>query len=140
MALRIMAPPGGGHRRGRSPGAVVRSGSIDGLWLSVASIFAASPAADASWRSCCPRRSTNRTGPRRTVAAIIAEVRAGGDAALRRLTARFDGVEIDELRVPEEEIQAALARVPAALQDALDVAHDRILAYHAHEAAATGSG
>jgi histidinol dehydrogenase len=66
------------------------------------------------------------------VANIIDEVRTGGDAALRRLTARFDGVEIDRLRVPEEEIQAALARIPAALQDALDVAHDRILAYHSH--------
>jgi len=68
------------------------------------------------------------------VAAIIAEVRAGGDDALRACTARFDGVAIDELRVPPEEIQAALARIPAELQEALDIAHDRILAYHAHEA------
>ena len=41
---------------------------------------------------------------------------------------------VDELRVPDEEIQAALRRIPADLQEALDVAHDRILAYHAHEA------
>jgi histidinol dehydrogenase len=67
------------------------------------------------------------------VAAIIGEVRRDGDAALRRLTEQFDGVQLDELRVPEEEIQAALRRVPSELQDALDVAHDRILAYHAHE-------
>src|SRR5664280_1363687 len=67
------------------------------------------------------------------VAAIIGEVRADGDAALRRLTARFDGVDLDELRVPAEEIGAALGRVPSELQDALDIAHDRILAYHAHE-------
>ncbi len=69
------------------------------------------------------------------VAAIIAEVRAGGDAALRALTARFDQVDVDELLVPAAEIQAALGRIPVALQDALDVAHDRVLAYHAHEAA-----
>jgi histidinol dehydrogenase len=68
------------------------------------------------------------------VAAIIAEVRAGGDDALRACTARFDHVELDELRVPADEIRAALARIPPALQEALDVAHDRILAYHAHEA------
>jgi len=68
------------------------------------------------------------------VAAIIAEVRAGGDDALRACTARFDHVDIDELRVPADEIRAALARIPPALQEALDVAHDRILAYHAHEA------
>ncbi|HUD18255.1 MAG TPA: histidinol dehydrogenase [Acidimicrobiales bacterium] len=74
------------------------------------------------------------------VAAIIEEVRADGDAALRRLTERFDGVALDELRVPEAEIQAALGRIPPALQDALDIAHDRILAYHAHEAGDGQSG
>jgi histidinol dehydrogenase len=35
---------------------------------------------------------------------IIGEVRQRGDAALRELTKRFDGVELDELRVPETEI------------------------------------
>jgi histidinol dehydrogenase len=40
----------------------------------------------------------------------------------------------DSLRVPGSEIQAALTRIPTALQDALDTAHDRILAYHSHEA------
>ena len=69
------------------------------------------------------------------VAAIIDQVRSDGDAALRRLTEQFDRAVIDDLRVPVSEIQAALGRVPAELQDALDVAHDRILAYHAHEAA-----
>jgi histidinol dehydrogenase len=73
------------------------------------------------------------------VAAIIAEVRAGGDAALRRLTQRFDNVAIEELRVPNDEISAALGRVPSQLQDALDIAHDRILAYHAHEAGDAGA-
>ena len=68
------------------------------------------------------------------VAAILADVRANGDEAHRRLTASFDHVELDELRVPASEISAALGRIPSELQEALDVAHDRILAYHAHEA------
>jgi histidinol dehydrogenase len=68
------------------------------------------------------------------VAAIVADVRADGDEALRRLTATFDGVELDALRVPAGELTAALDRIPVELQEALDVAHDRILAYHAHEA------
>jgi histidinol dehydrogenase len=68
------------------------------------------------------------------VAAIIAEVRAGGDDALRACTSRFDHVDLDELRVPDDELRAALTRIPSTLQEALDVAHDRILAYHAHEA------
>jgi histidinol dehydrogenase len=68
------------------------------------------------------------------VAAIVAEVRADGDAALLRLTERYDGVRLNSIRVPGSEIQAALTRIPTALQDALDTAHDRILAYHSHEA------
>ena len=69
-----------------------------------------------------------------TVAAILADVRATGDDALKRLTAEFDKVELDTLRVPADEITRALDRIPADLAEALDVAHDRILAYHAHEA------
>ena len=46
------------------------------------------------------------------VAAIIAEVRAGGDAALRRLTRQFDGVAIDELRVPSDEIRPRSVAFP----------------------------
>ncbi len=67
------------------------------------------------------------------VAAIVDDVRRHGDDALRRLTEQFDGVALEELRVPESEIQGALGRIPSELQAALDVAHDRILAYHAHE-------
>jgi histidinol dehydrogenase len=81
-----------------------------------------------------PRPTDEQDRSSAAVASIIAEVRSDGDAALRRLTERFDGVTLDALRVPEEEIQSALERVPTLLQDALDVAHDRILAYHSHEA------
>jgi len=69
------------------------------------------------------------------VAGIIAEVKAGGDAALRRLTERFDHVVLDDLRVPATDILAALERVSPELRTALQLAYDRIFAYHAHEAA-----
>ncbi|HEY7916231.1 MAG TPA: histidinol dehydrogenase [Acidimicrobiales bacterium] len=84
-------------------------------------------------REALPRPPDEQDRSSAAVAAILAEVRQDGDAALRRLTREFDGVELDRLRVPEEEIQAALRRVPPELQDALDIAHDRILAYHAHD-------
>jgi histidinol dehydrogenase len=86
-------------------------------------------------REALPRPADEQERSAETVAAIIAEVRARGDSALRDFTQKFDGVVLDELRVPASEVTAALDRIPAALQDALDVAHDRILAYHAHEAA-----
>jgi histidinol dehydrogenase len=85
-------------------------------------------------RDALPRPTDEQDRSSSTVAAIIAEVREHGDAALRRYTEQFDGVHLEDLRVEESEIQAALGRIPGDLQDALDVAHDRILAYHAHEA------
>lgn len=68
------------------------------------------------------------------MAEIIADVKARGDAALRGLTERFDHVVLDDLRVPAAEILAAQQRISPELRAALQVAHDRILAYHAHEA------
>ena len=66
------------------------------------------------------------------VAAIIADVRAHGDAALCALTERFDGVALapTQLRVAPHEIEAAAASIPPPLHDALRLAHDRIEAFH----------
>ena len=74
-------------------------------------------------RAALPAPADEQDRSSDAVAAIIAEVRADGDAALRRLTERFDGIALDELRVPESEIQAALSRIPTELQDALGIAH-----------------
>ena len=66
------------------------------------------------------------------VAAILAEVRDGGDAALCVLTERFDGVPIapGQLQVSAGEVDAAVARVPPAVLDALRLAHRRIELFH----------
>lgn len=82
-----------------------------------------------------PRPSEGHDFPSDVVAAIVAEVRAAGDAALRSLTERLDGVVPDSLRVPREEVLAALDAVPAELRAALELAYSRIRAYHAHEPA-----
>lgn len=65
------------------------------------------------------------------VAAIIADVRAGGDAALRRLTERFDGVRLDTLRVDPADITAAADALPAETRSAIDAAAANIAAFHA---------
>jgi histidinol dehydrogenase len=66
------------------------------------------------------------------VAAIIAEVRAEGPAALVRLSREFDQVELteDTLRVRPEEIEAGAARCPAEVREAIAFAARRIGAYH----------
>ncbi len=66
------------------------------------------------------------------VAAIIAGVRAQGDAALLDYTARFDRLSLnaDRLRITAAEIDAAVAGIPADLAAALDLAATRIEAFH----------
>ncbi|MGY6410420.1 MAG: histidinol dehydrogenase [Alkalilacustris sp.] len=66
------------------------------------------------------------------VRAIIADVRARGDAALIDLTARFDRLELtpDRLAFTPEEIAEQAARVPADQRAALELAAARIRAYH----------
>jgi histidinol dehydrogenase len=78
-----------------------------------------------------PRPPSQTEPPVDEVRAVLAEVREHGDAALRDLTERFDGVRIDDLRVPSADVGAALDAVPAELREALAFAHDNIAAYHA---------
>jgi histidinol dehydrogenase len=69
------------------------------------------------------------------VAAIIADVRARGDAALIDLTARFDRMEVsaEGLAFSEAEIDAEIAKVSPEDRAALELAADRIRAYHARQ-------
>ena len=64
------------------------------------------------------------------VAAIIAGVRARGDAALFDYTARFDRFTPTALRIADAEIDEATAGIPAQLQQALNLAATRIEAFH----------
>ena len=68
------------------------------------------------------------------VAQIIAEVRAGGDAALHALSARFDGVAPPTLEVPRERWAAAAASLPADLHAALALAVTEIGRFHERQA------
>ncbi len=67
-----------------------------------------------------------------TVAAIIADLRARGDAALIELTARFDRLELtpDRLAFSRAEIDAACDAVAPEDRAALELAATRIRAYH----------
>ncbi|UWQ49351.1 histidinol dehydrogenase [Leisingera caerulea] len=69
------------------------------------------------------------------VAGIIADVRGRGDAALVELTAKFDRLELApaQLRITDAEADAAIADVPAEERAALELAAERIRAYHARQ-------
>ncbi len=77
-----------------------------------------------------PRPSAAGQPPVAEVQANLAQVKAGGDAALLEMTERFDGVAIDELAVPTSEMDAALAGLDPDLRAALEAAHANIRAYH----------
>ncbi len=70
-----------------------------------------------------------------TVAGIIADVRARGDQAVIALTARFDRLTLtaDTLAFTADEIAAAIKTVPAAERVALELAAERIRAYHVRQ-------
>ena len=77
-----------------------------------------------------PRPAAQTEPPIDEVRALLAEVREHGDDALRAFAVRFDGVELDDLRVPPADVAAALDEIPRDLRDALEAAHENIAAYH----------
>ena len=69
------------------------------------------------------------------VAEIIADVRMRGDTAVIELTTKFDRLNLtaDTLAFSREEILAHCANVPAQERAALELAAERIRAYHARQ-------
>ena len=69
------------------------------------------------------------------VADIIADVRKRGDAAVTELTSKFDRLDLssDKLVFTREEIIGYCSTVPTAERDALELAAERIRAYHAKQ-------
>ncbi|MFG3447846.1 histidinol dehydrogenase [Stenotrophomonas sp. NPDC047960] len=70
------------------------------------------------------------TRTRESVAALIAAVRDDGDAALREISLRFDGVAPASFEVNDEEFAAAERAVPAELRQAMTEAAQRIRLFH----------
>ena len=72
---------------------------------------------------------------RAQIVALVREtvrtVRTGGDAAVLDYARRFDGGAPDRLRVPPQELDAALAALPAADRVALERAIANVRAFHA---------
>lgn len=61
---------------------------------------------------------------------IIEAVRERGDVALREFTAQFDGVKIEDFRVSDEAIDAAIAKVDPKVARALQTAAKQIRDFH----------
>ena len=90
-------------------------------------------------RGLLPRPDLAGEGPVAEVRAIVDDVRARGDAALREYTRRYDGLDTDEFRVPVSEIAHARDLLDPALLAALGEAASVIESFHRHRAATLGT-
>ncbi|MDE2787673.1 MAG: histidinol dehydrogenase [Chloroflexota bacterium] len=68
--------------------------------------------------------------PESSVLQMLRDVRADGDAAVKRYASRLDGADLDSLQVPEAELEAAWDTTPDDLKQALELAARRITGFH----------
>jgi histidinol dehydrogenase len=81
-------------------------------------------------RHLLDRTPADQPGIAAAVAGILDDVRARGDAALREMAERFDGVRLDALEVPAERWREALAGLPMNVRSALQRAARNIRRFH----------
>jgi histidinol dehydrogenase len=92
----------------------------------------ADPGFEAAFAALLGQKREEAEDVDQAVAAIIADVRSRGDRAVIDLTARFDRLELTPatLTFSKDEIAAEVAKVSAEDRAALELAADRIRAYH----------
>ena len=82
------------------------------------------------WKNLFERPSFDSTALFGKVQKIMDAVREQGDEALRAYEKEFDKVEVNELRVSKAEMSEAATKIPQALKDALELAHENIESFH----------
>ncbi|MCI2239720.1 histidinol dehydrogenase [Paenibacillus sp. TRM 82003] len=84
-------------------------------------------------RTVLPRAEVDVAAALATVAPICEDVRARGTAALVELTERFDGVRLQDVRVPREALRAALEQLEPRVRAALEESVRRARLVHADQ-------
>lgn len=82
------------------------------------------------WKKLTERNIPDDPQVTRAVEEIIADVRTRGDVALRDYALRFDGTHLDSLRVSQEEIDEADAKVSPEVRQAIARSVANIEAFH----------
>jgi len=95
-------------------------------------LSASDPDFDSAFTALVNARREADADVSRDVAAIVAKVRAEGDAALKDYTSRFDGHDLDASgwEIGRAERRAALERLDRDLRKAIELAAERIATYH----------
>jgi histidinol dehydrogenase len=68
-----------------------------------------------------------------SVQKTIGDIRARGDAAVKELSGKFDGMKLTEALVPAKDFRAAQKQVDAELKEAINLSAKRIRAFYEHQ-------
>ena len=101
--------------------------------LSLRRLDSAAPGFDGELASLIAFESAQDPAIDATVAMIIADVRARGDAALLDYTRQFDGIyaaSVGQLEITAEQMREAYASLPVAQSEALGTAAARVRSFH----------
>ncbi|WP_296621583.1 histidinol dehydrogenase [Marivirga sp.] len=83
-----------------------------------------------NWEKLLKRPTESLSNIRKVVQPIMDEVQSKGDSALKAYTKKFDGIELNNLLVSQDEIKSASSKVSDKLKEAIKVAHDNIFKFH----------
>jgi histidinol dehydrogenase len=98
---------------------------------------------EAQWQALQHAAAQTDAAVDASVAAIVADVRARGDAAVLGYTQRFDALDartVAELELPLDALRAAFDGLPAVQRSALEAAARRVRDYHERQLDATSRG
>ncbi len=85
------------------------------------------------WSALVKRPAFNYASLEAIVNPILADVKANGDAAVKKYAAQFDKAELSELLVSAAEIEAAVGLVSEDLKAAIQLAKNNIQLFHASQ-------
>ncbi|MHA4894812.1 histidinol dehydrogenase [Pedobacter sp. PWIIR3] len=83
----------------------------------------------------CLRQLEDDADISQSVAIIVNKVKTEGDAALFEFAAQFDKVQLGQLFIAEEEIEAIAQTIPEDAKKAIDTAYNNIKKFHASQSA-----
>jgi len=83
-----------------------------------------------TWNEIIRRPVINNAALRNTVSKILSEVRENGDAAIKKFTKEFDGVELADFKISNEEIKASVLQIDNELKTAIQLARSNIEKFH----------
>ncbi len=84
----------------------------------------------ADWKDLLERPSLDSSSLLKKVRSVLDEVKLDGDAAIRKFSLQFDGVELDDFAVSEQEICESAALINDSLKAAIKQAAANIRSFH----------